>query len=345
MKLRINFVSILGLLLMLTTFSCKKDEVQVIAHPSAPLALSASTTDLALNEADAAENAVDFNWAEADFGYSAAISYSLQVSYKGTDFQRFASVSVGQALTKSFSVEALNTLLQGAKYISGEDQSVWVRVLASVTDSLYAFSDTLKMTINPYKAKRVINFPTLYLPGGYQDWQPDNEIIARLFSVESNGSYQGYLNLTSPDNEFKFTPDQTWDLGYGDGGAGKILQAGDAGNLKIAKAGYYLVKANTKTLTWNYQLENWGIVGDGAAGWGDNDDILFDFDKKEQVLYKVLDLNVGAIKFRANHVWDLQIGKDGAYNGDNITIEKAGTYKIVLDLRVPEDPVLTITEQ
>lgn len=345
MNLRINNMVVLAVAILLTTFSCKKDEVQVIAGKGTTPNLTTSTNTLTLEEASAANKAVSFNWNEAEFGYAAAINYTLQISFKDSAFRRFTSVGLGTTLAKDFTVGDFNTLLLGAKYSAGTAQSVWVRVLAQVTDSLYSFSDTVKLTVTPYKTKRVINYPALYVPGGYQGWAPGDPTIARLFSVASNGSYQGYVQLPDAANLFKFTPAPNWNSEYGAATApGKLQQVG-GGNLEIDGSGYYLVKANTKQLTWSSTLENWGIIGDAAGGWGDNDDVMFDFDPVEQVLHKTLPLKVGGVKFRTNHLWTLQLGEGAAYGGGNITIDKAGTYEIILDLRVPEEPVLSITEQ
>ena len=50
----------------------------------------------------------------------------------------------------------------------------------------------------------------------------------------------------------------------------------------------------------------------------------------------ILDLNVGAFKFRANDAWDLNYGDTGAdgtleAGGDNIAVTAAGNYTIRFD--------------
>lgn len=344
MKIRINFLCILAAVLLFSVSSCKKDGALTIASPSAPVNLTASQQTLVLNEGNATDNAVELSWNKADFGYAAAINYTLQVSFKDSAFRKFTSVGIGTANATSFTVADLNTLLLGAKYPAATASDVMVRVLAEVADSLYAFSDTLTLHVTPYVAKRVISYPALYVPGAYQGWQPGSEIIARLFSVADNGAYEGYVNLPDAKNEFKFTAEQNWDgAQYASGGSGLLATTGD--NLLIEDAGYYLIKADTKKLTWSATVENWGIIGDAAKGWGDADDIMFDFDAENQVLTKTLALKAGNVKFRANHKWDLNIGLNTKYGGDNIVITDPGTYKITLDLRVPSEPVMTMVLQ
>lgn len=344
MKIRLNFLHILGALLMLSAVSCKKDGTLVVASPSSPVNLTASQQTIVLSEGNATENAVDLSWNKADFGYAAAINYTLQVSFRDSAFHKFSSVGVGAANALSFTVADLNTLLLGAKYEAGTEGDVMLRVLAQVADSLYAFSDTLILKVTPYVAKRVISYSALYVPGAYQGWMPASEVIARLFSVADNGVYEGYVNLPDATNEFKFTAEPNWDgAQYASGGAGLLATSGD--NLKVEGAGYYLMKADTKKLTWDATPEDWGIIGDAAKGWGDADDILFDFDAENQVLTKTVTLKAGNLKFRANHKWDLNIGVNAKYGGDNIVITEAGIYKITLDLRVPSEPVVTMALQ
>ena len=345
MKIRFNFICMLVSALMLSFASCKKDQTLVVAKPSTPVSLTASQSTIILSEDKAADKAVDLTWNKADFGYAAAISYLLQVSYKDSAFSRVSSLGMGQATSTSFTVADLNTLLLGAKYKANEASEVQIRVLAQVADSLYAYSDPLTITVTPYVAKRVIPYPFLYVPGDYQGWAPDADIIAKLYSINDDGKYEGYLNLTKADNPFKFTVDPNWDgVQYAAGATeGTIAASGD--NLDIAGAGYYLIQADTKALTWSATLENWGIVGDAAGGWGDGDDIMFDFDPENQVLTKTVQLNAGLLKLRANHKWDLNIGTGDVYGADNYTITQAGTYVITLDLRVPKEPVVTMTLQ
>jgi len=345
MKIRLNFIGLLAALAILSFTACNKDQVLVTASPSKPVALTANQKTIVLNEENAADNALELSWNKADFGYAAAINYVLQVSFKDSSFSRFSSLGMGQATSTSFTVADLNTLLLGAKYKANETSDVKFRILAQVADSLYAYSDILTVNITPYVAKRVIPYPFLYVPGDYQGWDPGSDIIAKLYSIKNDGVYTGYVNLAKADNPFKLTADPNWDgVQYAAGPAdGALATSGD--NLDIKGAGYYLIKADTKALTWSATLENWSIIGDAANGWNDGDDIMFDFDPENQVLTKTVQLKAGLLKFRANKNWSLSIGTGDVYGADNYTISEAGTYSITLDLRVPDEPVVTMTLQ
>lgn len=333
----------LASLLMLSGVACKKDGTLVVARPASAVNLTASQQTIVLNEDQGETKALDLSWNKADFGYAASINYFLQVSYKDSIFKKFSSVGLGSATSTSFTTAALNTLLAAAKYPPAVSGDVMFRVLAEVADSLYAFSDTLTLTITPYLAKRVIDYPALYVPGDYQGWDPASETASRLFSVADNGAYEGYVNFTSDTNYFKLTPVPEWKDDYGAAGKGKIAQPGE--NIELDTSGYCLIKVDIKKLTWSATVNNWGIIGDAAAGWGDADDIMFDFDPETQVLTKTVALKAGGLKLRANHKWDLSIGDGAQYGGENIAITEAGTYLITLDLRVPSEPVLSMVIQ
>lgn len=321
----------------------------VIASSGATTALTASAQTIVLNEDNAADQAVTFTWSKPDFGYAAAIKYYLQVSYKDSSFSKIASVGIGTATSVSYTQEDLNTLLLGAKYTADEGNDVQVRILAQVADSLYVYSNILSVNVTPYVAKRVISYPALFVPGDYQGWAPASETIAKLYSIESNSKYKGYINLEGDSNPFKITADASWDgTNYGTGGKGLLSTTGD--NLEIDGAGYYLITADIDALTWSYTLENWGIIGDAIGGWDDADEVMFDFDKENQVLTKTVKLVAGGLKFRANHGWDLNIGYDAdskvfGYGKDNYTVTTPGTYLITLDLRVPDELVVTMALQ
>jgi hypothetical protein len=338
--------------------SCTKDGTMVIAKLTTPVQLTANANSLDYTESDTAKTAVTFTRTSADFGYAAAIGYTLQFSVKGTDFSKVASYAMSST-TMDFTVKDFNTLTLGLKYSPGVVDTVLARVEARVADSLYSYSEVVKIALTPYAAKRVINYPFLYVPGAYQGWAPAGSVIAKLYSPNNDGQYEGFVNLPDADNQFKLTPAPTWDNSYGM--LTETTMAYDGGdNFDVSGAGYYLINANTAKGSWSATLQNWSIIGD-FNGWAA--DVPFTFDEQDQVLVKTLDLKVGGIKFRMNNGWtvaygiqkdsngdDLSISPIGEVpistsNNDNIPITEAGTYKITLDLRVPDEPYCTIVKQ
>lgn len=329
-------------------FSCKKDEIKVVSTEGTKPVLTASVNKLDFEEADSAKTAVDLTWQKSDYGYEAAVAYYLQFSFKDSAFKKYSEQAMGSALSKSFKVSDFNKLMLSLKFPAGVMDKVYMRVRSEITQDVFQYSDPIAISAKPYVAERLIPYPFLYVPGAYQGWSPDAAIIAKLYSANSDKVYEGYINLPDAVNEFKLTPEPKWDDSYGmvsnTGNAGTFAYNG-GDNFSVSGAGYYLFKANTNTNVWSATLNNWSIIGDGANGWDDNDDVMFDFNPAEQTLTKTLHLNVGEIKFRANQGWDTNIGKDGRYGGDNIKIDAAGTYKVTLDLRVPSDVVYSVDLQ
>ncbi|MEO6818760.1 MAG: SusE domain-containing protein [Ginsengibacter sp.] len=346
MNKQFKILALLAICFIALFTSCKKDEVKVVATEGTKPVLTASAVKMNFVEADSASKAVDLTWQKSDYGYDAAVSYFLQFSYKDSAFKKVAEQAMGSSLTKSFTVADFNKLLLSLKFPSGVTDTVFVRVRSQITPNVFQLSDPVAIVARPYVSERVITYDALYVPGAYQGWSPDAAVIAKLYSVNSDKAYEGYVNFT--DAEFKITPAPKWDNSYGmvtnTGNAGTMAYNG-GNNFSVTPGGYYLMKANTATNMWSATLNNWGIIGAAAVGWGDNDDVMFEFNSAKQTLTKTLTLQQGEMKFRSNHNWDVNIGKDGKYGGDNIKIDVAGTYKVTLDLRVPSEPVYSIDLQ
>lgn len=181
-------------------------------------------------------------------------------------------------------------------------------------------------------------YPVLYVPGGYQGWDPTktNTVIA---SANGDGKFEGYLNFTDANTEFKFTDGPSWNVNYGDTGAdGGLDQGGD--NIKAAEAGFYKIDVDLTNLTYTLLKTSWGLIGNATpGGWDSDQDLTYDAATNSWSI--LVDLVPGDIKFRANDGWDLNYGdtgKDGLLerNGDNIPIASAGKYKVTLFLDKPD---------
>lgn len=87
------------------------------------------------------------------------------------------------------------------------------------------------------------------------------------------------------------------------------------------------------TLTPYPAWPNWGILGDATpTGWGS--DTNMDYDLTTHLYSITIDMVPGGYKFRLDDGWSVNFGDDGndltlEFNGANIPITVAGTYKIV----------------
>ena len=182
-------------------------------------------------------------------------------------------------------------------------------------------------------------YSLVYVPGDYEGWAPAT--APTLASIKADGSYEGYVNITTT-NGFKFTSVASFSgTNYGDtAGNGKsgVLNAGGGNNLNIPAAGYYLLQANTKSLTWTGTAMTWGLIGD-FNGW--STDVPMTYSTANKIWTgTIIAAAAGGFKVRANGNWNLSYGIGGAANsltatnGGNIPIT-AGTHTITLDIHIP----------
>ncbi len=337
--------SLLAVLLAGALYGCKKVETQVVLQDGVPSTLTASQATLVLTAATASDTVEAFTWTPAQYGFNAAVRYSLQVAKAGTSFAAPKEVSMGSSSVQKYSGGDFNQMAILLGLAPGAASQLEVRVKASLTDSIKAiYSNVVTVNVTPYLV--VINYPSLWVPGDYQGWDPAT--APKLSSKADNGIYEGYVYMTpSSSKKFKFTSDPDWNhtnygwassVTTGDNVTGTMNTTG--GDLFTPNGGYYLMKANKNTNTWSATVTTWGVIGDAVPVTGWNSDLNMVFDATAKTWSVTTNLGVGAIKFRGNADWGLNFGDNGAdlvmeYDGANIAIATAGNYTITLDLRAP----------
>jgi starch-binding outer membrane protein SusE/F len=333
MKALFNKIFLLGIMSMLI-WSCKKDEVRVVATDGKAAVLTASASTLVLTKADAAKPAITFTLIAPDFGFDAAVSSTLQLAVKGTNFANPKEVDLdAKASSKTFTVIDFNALLLSMNLKTGEVSDIEARIKSSISPQVAAvFSNAAAVKVTPYA---LVSF--IYVPGDYQGWNPST--ADSLISATSNGIYEGIITYGAGGSfEFKLTPEKKWDLAYGDAGAGK-LTSNNGGNLKVPAAGAYKLTANLNTFEFTAVKYSFGLVGDSPLGsaWGGGPDIAMTYNNGKQLWSVTADMGVGEFKFRLNSDWGVNYGDTGNNGsveggGDNIKITEAGKYKIELNL-------------
>ena len=224
--------------------------------------------------------------------------------------------------------------LTGTLIVDGNAMKIneagWVKVELNMME--YTYTVTLLGNVSPY----------MYVPGNHQGWSPQTA------PVVYSSDFMNYSGFVSLDGEFKFTSKPAWDgTNYGAGStAGTLSTDGGAGNLS-AETGFYLLNANTASLTWSAtKIETFGLIGSATAGGWDNSTAMT-FDAKTVKYTLTTTLTDGEFKFRANNAWDINLGgniEQLSFGGDNIAIS-AGTYRITLSLNNPEKYSCTIEKQ
>lgn len=206
------------------------------------------------------------------------------------------------------------------------------RAISSLVTKFPIYANAKSANINMLKSANAAGL--LYVPGGYQGWDPAKTTTV-LYSEKNDGKFEGYLYFKDDNTEFKFCETPNWDKNWGDTGAdGKLEGGGD--NIKAATAGYYKINVDINALTYTMMKTDWGLIGSATAGGWDSDQNLT-MDAATNLWSAILELKAGEIKFRANDGWDLNYGDDGANaslegGGANITIASPGKYKVTLNL-------------
>lgn len=328
------FLALIGLLFA----ACEDDEVGPVAKVnSVPVITSPSAgTSVVLTEDNADQVVAEFTWTAADFGFDAATSYALQADVAGGDFS--APISLGTANSTqitNLTVEELNTKLLANDFPGETEADLQLRVVATVNSAVApAISETVSMKVTPYTV--IIIYPQLQVPGSYQGWDPANNNTV-IYSLKSDGKYEGYVFMPDPNAAFKYTDGPSWDTNWGDTDADGTLDPGGT-DIFVAEAGGYKLNVDLNSLTHTNEKADWGLIGDATpTGWDSDTDMTFDSGKNAWTI--TIDLVPGVIKFRANDDWALNFGDDGAnkileYGGADIAVEEAGNYTIDLILSV-----------
>ena len=226
-------VAVCGVLLAFT--SCKKDETQAVLQVSAAPQLTATATTANLVKANGADKAVTYTWAPANFGYQAAVTYTLQFAKQGTNFANPQQYSVGSQLTKSFTIAELNGVYGGLDCaIAGNATRLDVRVKASMGEQVApSYSAPVTIFATPYEAQT---------PPA-DSWAIIGSATANGWGAETSLTYdycnkvwKGTLPLTAA--EVKFRANNAWTVNLGDDGADGKLEANGA-NIAVATAGTY----------------------------------------------------------------------------------------------------------
>ncbi len=352
-----NKIITLSLLLLLTQlFSCKKDaEITILGKVDFPAGLTASTNTLVMTAENDSSRVIDFSWQAAHYGIEAPVTYSLQFDNASDTSGANAwsgawEIVVGDdVLTTSLMGYDINNIaVNGLGLETGLMSKIAVRVKAYVDRP--AWSNVLTLDVTPYAPPLPVNeFPSLWVPGDYQGWDPAT--APTIASVNSDSLYEGYVYI--PDGgtlEFKYTAQPAWEpMAYGDGGNGNLIEANfPGGNLKVPSGGYYELSANLNTMTWTATKTTWSVIGDATpGGWSTDTQMEYDVEKKVWTVTLNM-ITAGSFKFRANNAWNIDFGIDSEgnlqyadnplypYNPNlsNLTVPSDGNYTITLDLHI-----------
>ncbi|MCC5914411.1 MAG: SusE domain-containing protein [Balneolaceae bacterium] len=340
----LKYLSILIAGLLVFT-ACEDSQGPVLNSDVEPPVIESpdSGTSYVLTEDDEEEELMTIEWSTPDFGFSAAVDYRVQLSVDGS-FDDAVRVGDSNSSSLSPTVGSVNSALITAGLPSGVETEVSLRVRATLSDSNEdpLYSDPIMLGFTPYAQD--LDLPEIYAignflePGGYgNDWDWDSAVA--LFGFDSETEYSGFLYFDADGLEYKFAPERSWDLDWGDDDADGNLDEGGS-NITMEDAGFYRFSVNTENLTYSFERKVFGLIGEAAGGWDDGDDVIMEYDTEENVWVVEADLVAGEMKFRANQEWNLNYGDDDGNGtlqegGANIMVDADGTYRVTLDLNGP----------
>ena len=304
---------------------CEKDEEKATMNANARVESNISASTLVLDKTQSNTTALTVSWETKDLGVQLAPVYTVE----------FENIATGKIKPLSaerspftLTVKELNEYLVGLGLKTGVATDVRVLVRAALSDqrSLVA-TKTLKVT--PYfdeiKASEwgVVGSAT---PNGWNG--PD----IKMWN-STDGNLVAYATLSA--GEIKFRKNNDWGVNLG--GSNGTLSSGGS-NIAVT-AGTYKITINVSKNTYSIETYSWGIIGSGARGWGDNDDVAMTYEgSTNSWVVKNIALD-GEIKFRLNHSWGTNVGADSTDNpaaalegeiksgGNNIKVP-AGTYNV-----------------
>ena len=310
---------------LISLVACEKDEEKAIMNANARVESNISASTLVLDKTQSNTTALTVSWETKDLGVQLAPVYTVE----------FENIATGKIKPLSaerspftLTVKELNEYLVGLGLKTGVATDVRVLVRAALSDqrSLVA-TKTLKVT--PYfdeiKASEwgVVGSAT---PNGWNG--PD----IKMWN-STDGNLVAYATLSA--GEIKFRKNNDWGVNLG--GSNGTLSSGGS-NIAVT-AGIYKITINVSKNTYSIETYSWGIIGSGARGWGDNDDVAMTYEgSTNSWVVKNIALD-GEIKFRLNHSWGTNFGADSTDNpaaalegdiksgGNNIKVP-AGTYNV-----------------
>jgi hypothetical protein len=246
------FKTIILLISFTFLISCEKDEDKVIIKDTVSQntlsALSASSYVLSMD--DATDTFQIFRWTAPDYGFSAAITYTLQMDVKGNDFasaKDIATVIPGDSAIVI--VSDLNKALLEKELDAETAYTMQFRVKCWINDSVdLVYSNTVEAIITPYST----SFDPIYMCGAaLGGWSWDKAVEVRSSASGIYGTIAYFYN----NSAFRFFKAKDWsstsyNYPYFTGTVSSLFQNANDGDLNLyfnGTTGYYQVDVNLKT--------------------------------------------------------------------------------------------------
>ncbi|KAA8484358.1 uncharacterized protein DUF5019 [Arcticibacter tournemirensis] len=332
--------------------SCEKDETKVVATGGTSPQLTVTQSKQVLTEAQKNDTAVVFSWTKPDFGYSAAVSYSIQFAKKGTNFTPAKTVYLSNVQRKGYTVAEMNAIAAEiglAAFTAGEME---VRVSGEISAEIAAVtSNTATVNITPYLSEpeyQVIFMVGDATEGGWDNakgtamFRDDNDAFIYTFTGRFKAGNLKFLGISG-----KWAPQ--WGANAQGGVAFRAKDADpDPGSFSVPADGYYTVILNIRNNVFSItpfdasattSYSSIGTIGDFNS-WSDIAPMSSSsFNPHFWHSKQTFGASTG-LKFRIASGWSVNWGPakghetelrgKGVAGGENLTVP-AGTYQVYFD--------------
>jgi hypothetical protein len=287
------------------------------------------------------------SWEPARLGYNEDITYNVYLKYlEGNPVQ----LAVGLTETSfSTTVDELNeaAVAAGAPEAEFSYLDFFVKAFSASVET-GVISNYVSIGVETY----IATYPEyMYLPGGYQGWDPASAPKIPHSSVRK-GYYEGVIDLSvegGGTSEFKFSPVPAWEGDFSidnielttfGNGYTSVSGSGITGANIAVPSGVYNVVLNKKVNTlYMIQIETLSLIGEARVdshGWAD--DVDFVYDPGTNTYRTSTTMQPGEFKIRVNHDWTHSAGGESLQNisftlGQNLLFDRQeGEYDVMLDI-------------
>lgn len=307
----------LALLSLVLLAGCEKEDKTTLDTSAVTLTTQVSSNTLVLQEANASQEALTITY-NANLSVNTPVKYQTVFSYGSkSDTKKITSNKV------TYTVAELNRIARTLKLPVGQaaDVKITSTVLVGEQQVTKGVSENT-ISINSYQT---LLSPSIW--GVVGDATPNGWNGPDVSMWNQGGNLVAYTTLKA--GKIKFRTNNNWGTNYG-GTGGKLVTGGS--DIEASVIGATRITINLSALTYKMEAYSWGIIGNGAKGWGDTDDVVMSYNGQlDQWEAKNVVLSNGEIKFRLNNSWGTNYGyvSDGNLKsgGANIPVT-AGTYDI-----------------
>lgn len=228
-----NIFKFVFLFLSLTAlvWSCEKDENKIYYEGGTAPVLSASATEIPLDFATSADEAITFSWVNPNYKFTTGVSsqnvsYVLEIDTTGANFTNpnKKSIAISQELSQTLTQAALNDYLLNQLVLKPKvPHNIDVRVKSNLaSNSATLYSNVLHFTVTPYAIPPKVTPPAtgeLWIIGDAVAGGWDNPIkapydVTQKFTRKSETLYELIVPLTGVGGYKLIQTNGVWNTQY-----------------------------------------------------------------------------------------------------------------------------------